>query len=616
MVRAELAEQSRQSGPESTSYAPPPRGIDRKLSRQGSRTGMGTSQTFGGSSTLGRRGEPMDQGSGRDTMSRGGPAPRQPGHYAGSGLPSYGTRPPSRPASSAVGQLASPRGHNPSSSYRDAAMIAAQHGLGAYGPSAAAAAAASRNLTSRSGTSGAPANGLHSSHGLGGHPGPLPRHPQHGAHMGHYYAHHQYGQYSGGGGGGGGTERLPSRSGPPPSRGGMPPSRSGMPPSRSGPPPSRGGAGGGGGPPPPTSPGAYHRATDAPHGGEGPWRGSHDPVGQEEGGPGVVLVHPLAMGAGTGPRGVAPAGWGAAAGPSPYEVDGRPGTRGGGPQYDMEGRPTTRGGQRPPSRAQLGIGGSAPPKPPPGGLIPPLGGAGWAGMFAGAGGGATGGSATSPSGGLGPGGGGAAGGGGSGDLSNSLRRSMLPLPPSLGPSANGTGGLGSKTHGTGVLSSMGPTHGHLSGTGTLTNTGRMVSKLTSIAEAPSSPSMLSPKTPSSRIGSAGGGGGGGGGGSFGRKSSRERDLMLSSIPDGAAMDAFLDGISEEGADGIQDSDIDSYLANMDQDSGGNRGKLGSRRSNASSNASGSNSRQQSSHGGAPRGGGAGGALESPTSARR
>eukprot|EP00198_Chlamydomonas_reinhardtii_P013172 XP_001702509.1 predicted protein [Chlamydomonas reinhardtii] len=529
----QITSQSRQSGPESTSYAPPSRGLDRKLSRQGSRNQMGSSQTFGGS-TLGRRGEQMDQGGGRDTMSRGGPAPRQPGHHAGSGLPAYGTRPPSRPASSAVGPLTSPRGHNPNNSYRDAAMIAAQHGLGAYGPSAVAAAA-SRSLTSRSGAGAG--GGLNSSHGLGGLPGSLPRQAQHSGHMGHYYAHHQYGQF----GGSGAAERLPSRSGPPPSRGGVPPSRSGVPPSRSG-------------PPPPSSPGAYHRTTDAPHG-EGPWRGSQDPVLQEGGQP-VVLVHPLAMA--TGPRGVAPAGWGAAAGPSPYEVDGRPGTRGGGPQYDIEGRPTTRGGQRPPSRAQLGLGSGVPPKPPPGGLIPPLGGAGWAGMFA--------------------------------------------------------GSLGSKSHGTGVLSSMGPTHGHLSGSGTLTSTGRMVSKLTSIAEAPSSPSMPSPKTPGSRIDSAGGGAGGGGG-SFDRKSSRERDLMLSSIPDGAAMDAFLDGISEEGADGIQDSDIDSCLANMDQDSGGNRGKLGSRRSNAGSNASGSNSRQHSSQGGASRGGGAGGALESPTSGR-
>lgn len=478
---------------------------------------MGSSQTFGGS-TLGRRGEQMDQGGGRDTMSRGGPAPRQPGHHAGSGLPAYGTRPPSRPASSAVGPLTSPRGHNPNNSYRDAAMIAAQHGLGAYGPSAVAAAA-SRSLTSRSGAGAG--GGLNSSHGLGGLPGSLPRQAQHSGHMGHYYAHHQYGQF----GGSGAAERLPSRSGPPPSRGGVPPSRSGVPPSRSG-------------PPPPSSPGAYHRTTDAPHG-EGPWRGSQDPVLQEGGQP-VVLVHPLAMA--TGPRGVAPAGWGAAAGPSPYEVDGRPGTRGGGPQYDIEGRPTTRGGQRPPSRAQLGLGSGVPPKPPPGGLIPPLGGAGWAGMFAG-GGGATGASAGSPGGGSGPGGG-AAGCGGGGDLSSSLRRSMLPLPPSLGPNANGAGSLGSKSHGTGVLSSMGPTHGHLSGSGTLTSTGRMVSKLTSIAEAPSSPSMPSPKTPGSRIDSAGGGAGGGGG-SFDRKSSRERDLMLSSIPDGAAMDAFLDGISEE-----------------------------------------------------------------------
>ncbi|KAG2448659.1 hypothetical protein HYH02_006016 [Chlamydomonas schloesseri] len=522
----------------------------------------------------------MDQGSSRDTMSRGGPGPRQPGHYGNSGLPPCSTRPPSRPASSAMGPLVSPRGHNPSNSYRDAAMIAAQHGLGAYGPSAAAAAAASRNLTSRS--------------GAGGTAGAMPRHNPH---MGHYYAHQQYGQY---GGGGGGTERLPSRSGPPPSRGGMPPSRNGMPPSRSGPPPSRGG-GGGAGPPQPNSPRAYHRAADAPHG-EGPWRGSHDPVGQEEAGLAVVLVHPLALAG--GPRGVAPAGWGAAAGPSPYEVDGRPGTRGGGPQYDIEGRPTTRSGQRPPSRAQLGLGGGVPP--PPGGKVPPLGGPGWAGMFAGAGG-MTGGSVTSPGGGAGPGGVVS----GSGELSSSLRRSMLPLPPSLGPSANGSGGLGaSKSHGTGVLSSMGSTHGHLSGSGALTSTGRMVSKLTSIAEAPGSPSMLSPKTPSSRIDSAGGGGGGGG--SFGRKSSRESDLMLSSIPDGAAMDAFLDGISEEAADGVQDSDIDSYLANMDQDGGG---KLGSRRSNAGSNASGSNTRQQGLHGGAPRGGGGGAALETSTSGR-
>lgn len=73
------------------------------------------------------------------------------------------------------------------------------------------------------------------------------------------------------------------------------------------------------------------------------------------------------------------------------------------------------------------------------------------------------------------------------------------------------------------------------------------------------------------------------------------------------------GCALQGADGIQDSDIDSCLANMDQDSGGNRGKLGSRRSNAGSNASGSNSRQHSSQGGASRGGGAGGALESPVS---
>ncbi|GAX86647.1 hypothetical protein CEUSTIGMA_g14055.t1, partial [Chlamydomonas eustigma] len=47
--------------------------------------------------------------------------------------------------------------------------------------------------------------------------------------------------------------------------------------------------------------------------------------------------------------------WGV--GPNAYEVDGRPGTRGGGPSMELDGRPGTRsGGNRPPSRMHAGMG--------------------------------------------------------------------------------------------------------------------------------------------------------------------------------------------------------------------------------------------------------------------
>jgi len=71
--------------------------------------------------------------------------------------------------------------------------------------------------------------------------------------------------------------------------------------------------------------------------------------------------------------------WGV--GPNAFEVDGRPGTRGGGPAYELDGRPVTRNGARPPSRMQLGMQQRGPadiwtaPTPTAGGHLAPLQGA-------------------------------------------------------------------------------------------------------------------------------------------------------------------------------------------------------------------------------------------------
>ncbi|KAG2497985.1 hypothetical protein HYH03_004244 [Edaphochlamys debaryana] len=512
-----------------------------------------------GQQPLRRGGEGLDQSLGRDALSRTGGLRQTPGpHYSGAGPPvsTFGARPSSRPVSSAY-NMNSPRGHA-GNSYRDAALVAAQHGLGAYAPSAAAAAAAAasnatRNLPSRGG-----GGGLHTTYG--GHPPPYQYQP-------HFQPHH--------------SQRLPSRQGPPASRSGMPPSRSGIPPSRSGPPPSRGG------PPPPTSPGAYNRrSSDSAGHGDAPWRGSHD-SSHDGPGPAQPSGFTAAMAGGGGGGGavrslasaVVP-GWGAGAAAS-YEADGRPGTRGGGPQYDMEGRPTTRGGQRPPSRAQLGLG----PKPSP--HVAPLAAGTWANMF---GGGSPGsalsgsGSASSPTGTL-------SGTNGSGELSGSLRRpSLLPMPPSMAPGSGATPSLPSLNGHAG--SGGGGPGGHFAERsdrgGGMGGTGRLASKLASIAEAPSPP-MVSPKGPSPGAGGAGRKGPG-----------RERDGALGAVPNGG-MDAFLDGISEEdAADGASLNDLDSCLSNLDQD-GSTRGsgRARPRRSaTASSGGSGANSRQHSSHGGA------------------
>ncbi len=479
-------------------------GLDRKLSRQGSRahtahTDMGTL----------RRGEaPNDTGMGRDPGMRGSGALRQaggyysgyPGGYPAGGPPGsaaqYATRPSSRPASSAFGQLPSPRQHN--SSYRDAALVASQHGLSAYVPPA-------RKLASRSGQHPPPVytNGVGYQSNL------------------HASGPQSYYQPLG-------SERLPSRGGqyPPPSRNGLHQHHPHQPPSRSGPPPSRGG------PPPPPSPGKSAGGDNVvltvTHNDAG-WKNLEQLHDSGHPYPSSVAAAMRGLGAGWGP-GAPPGG---PLGPSVYEVDGRPGTRGGGPQYDMEGRPTTRGGQRPPSRAQLGLV-APPPKP---GHVPPLGSAsplssssGWGSMFAsgpvlpavGASGGHGGTAAASSSNSSGA-------PAAAGELTSSGRRQVPALKLGGGPLVNG--GLG-----VGVLSGLAGHPSGGSGGGGLGGTGRLVNKLSSIAEVPGSPAAASPK---SRLDSAGGGGSG----SSARKPrERERDL-LSSAPDG--MDAFLDGVSEE-----------------------------------------------------------------------
>ncbi|KXZ41265.1 hypothetical protein GPECTOR_592g661 [Gonium pectorale] len=384
-------------------------------------------------STAPRRGDAvLDASAGRDTApcGGGGAVLRQSRIFSGIGppppasvpaaaaIPSFSLRPQSRPVPSAVIDSISPRQHY---SYRDTALVAAQYGLAAYAPSAASVAAATgvRQPVSGSGARSSGGGGPRSSQS--GRPPAAPRPSNHSAPTPHFTQPLDWDRE---------RDRLPSRCGPPPSRGGPQPGGGGggrVSGTASGPStltqasgrssqiPSRGAGGGGPSrerPPSGASRGPAQQRrpsdpnVDTPAGTAAPYYGDTLPYSAQQSygqsyehddliaaGPGVLPMNltasSLASSLGASVRGLS-AGWGAA-GPSAYEVDGRPGTRGGGPSYDMDGRPTTRGGARPPSRAQLGLGAAAAQKPPA--HVPPLGGAGWANMFAPAAGSGAGGAA-------------------------------------------------------------------------------------------------------------------------------------------------------------------------------------------------------------------------------
>ncbi|EFJ44869.1 hypothetical protein VOLCADRAFT_118608, partial [Volvox carteri f. nagariensis] len=166
-------------------------GLDRTFLRKGSSahaSQMGTSQQL---SSPPRKGETLDVTAGRDLASPKPVTVRPSSNYGGCGppvvaVPHHATRAISRPphASSPFGNMLSPRNHQ-ATSYRDAALAAAQHGLSAYAHSAAAVAAAARGHTPRSGAgasagSGAGAGGGGSAAGPG-RPPPVPRPMQHSA---------------------------------------------------------------------------------------------------------------------------------------------------------------------------------------------------------------------------------------------------------------------------------------------------------------------------------------------------------------------------------------------------------------------------------------------------
>ncbi|GIL98933.1 hypothetical protein Vretimale_4251 [Volvox reticuliferus] len=355
----------------------PERGLERTLLGKGSFTHadfMGTSQQLNSPST--RKGETLDIITGRETISSRPVTVRPSSNYGGgSGPPVVTThntarglsRPSAPPAS--YGSMLSPRTHHSTSygSYRDVAVAAAQHGLSAYAQSAAAAAAAMiRGHTPRSG-------GGTAAVATPGRPPPAPRPTQHSAPTPMASAIPN----------GPAAEFLPSCSGAPPNIGSVSASRglSFLPSRCSAPSPNSPGRGD-------VSASATSGAvTSHRSGGDVAmvtvtyndvwWRGAFE--GSVE--PDDSLVAPpggggLSVG-GAGAIRVMSPGWGAAP-PSVYEADGRPGTRGGGPLFDIEGRPTTRNGQRPPSRALLNLAQNRPPA-----HVAPLGGQGWAGLFAG-----------------------------------------------------------------------------------------------------------------------------------------------------------------------------------------------------------------------------------------